>query len=147
MGTGQAILHCLPIRLVSLLVLGLVGGCGGRTPAQVFEAVLKSPAPRSVVIIKSDEAAGLSRCSWVHFRATPADIASLLRAHPFGVQANPPDDFSALSPPPWWNPVLLGRGRTAYRWDHRVDDDVTETHIVFHNAAKDELFAVFFSNW
>src|SRR3954454_22158128 len=147
MGTGRAILRCLPIRLVSVLVLGLVGGCGGRTPAQVFESVLKSPTTRSVVIIDSDEAGGMSRCSWGHFRATPADIASLLRAHPFGVEPTPPDDYSALSPPPWWNTASLGQARIAYRWNHNVDDDVNETRIVCHNAARDEVFAEFFSNW
>src|SRR4051812_37785197 len=103
MGSRRTTLRCSPIRLVSVLVISLVGGCGGQAPPQVFEAVLKSPAPRSVVIVHSDEARGLSQCSWVHFRATPADIISLLRAHPFGVQDNPSDDFSALSPPPWWN--------------------------------------------
>ena len=115
MGSGQPMLHHLTIRLASVLVLGLVGGCGGQKPAQVFESVLKSPVPRSVVIINSDEGRGPSQCSWVHFRATPADISSLLKAHPFVLQPNPSEDFSSLSPPTWWNPALLGPGRVAYQ--------------------------------
>src|SRR4051812_15437346 len=111
---------CPSTKFACVLALGLVGGCGGRPPAQVFEAVLKSPVPPSVVIIDSDEGGGMSRCSWVHFRATPADISSLLNAHPFGVEPTPPDDYSALSPPPWWNTASLGRARVAYRWDHEV---------------------------
>jgi hypothetical protein len=135
------------MRLACILAIGLVAGCGGQAPTRVFEAVLKSPVPSSVVIINSDEAGGLSRCSWVHFRATSADIATLLRAHPFGVQANSSDDFSSLSPPPWWTPASLGPGRATYRWDHKVDEDVTETRILVHNSASNEVFAVFFSNW
>jgi hypothetical protein len=134
----------LPIWLICISV---VGGCGRQAPTQVFEAVLSSPAPRSVVIVDSDEAGGMSRCSWVHFKGTPADLTSLVAAHPFVVQPSPPDDFSSLSPPAWWSPASLGPGRVAYRWDYKVDDDVTETRIVFHDPAKTEMFAVLYSNW
>lgn len=132
-----------PVLLVLATVLV---GCS-RTLSEVFRTAVAMPVPMSAVILDAQDGSGLSPVSWVHFRATPDDMMALLSANPYSEEPRYSLDFSSLHPPTWWKPASLGPGLRQYHWNKRVSDDVMDWRIICLNAAKDEAYAVYSTNW
>lgn len=146
-GWGRKVLLSIPLALVTGIFIS-VGGFLFMTygdpflssPQDIFENATDLALSPGVTIIDSENSSVFDVSLWLHFTASPQDVADILASDNFVDQTNSSFDFSSSAPPDWWLPESLGNDIQYYQCQSELEDGRLSRKHMFINVKTNEVF-------
>lgn len=146
-GFGRKIILSIPLGIVSGLLISVGtllyithGSALLSSPEDIFQDATDLALPPGITIIDSQHSTGFRPERWLHFTASPQDIAAILASDKFVEQTNFSYDFSSYKPPSWWLPKTLGANVRYYTCQDKFEEEHLLRKCIFVNAETNEVF-------